>query len=219
MAVKRVYHFCNAKYGIENLERQRLKVATIMDLNDPFEFSCNHQSDKAVRRTFKELKKTVSENLGLICFSAKFNNPVQWAHYAEKHQGLCLGFDVSESDLMQVKYRSSKIRLTDTDLNDPMAFKRWMEAYASTKFVHWRYEQEHRLFVDISNLNRSELIFQEINDRIKLRQVIVGSRSRITRQQVQDALRGFDHAVETFKVRPAFSTFNMVRNKDKTMWL
>ena len=33
-----VYHFINKEYGIEDLRKRRLKIATLNELNDPFEF-------------------------------------------------------------------------------------------------------------------------------------------------------------------------------------
>jgi hypothetical protein len=33
-----VFHFVNAEYGLDDIERRRLKVAQISGLNDPFEF-------------------------------------------------------------------------------------------------------------------------------------------------------------------------------------
>lgn len=218
MAIKRVYHFCSSKYALENLERKRLKVATILDLNDPFEMLCHHLPDKKSRNAMLSLKRTVAENVGMLCFSASYDNPVQWAHYADKHQGICLGFDVHEDDLMGVSYSSKRVRMSGEEDVDPVAFRRWVEEYASIKYSHWKYEKEHRVFVDISGFNRSNLIFQPIGDRIKLRQVIVGCRSLVHRKQVSDALSGFDYPIEVFKVRTAFRTFRIVRNKDESLW-
>lgn len=218
MAIKRVYHFCSSKYALENLEKKRLKISTILDLNDPFELLCHNLADKDARSAMLSLKKTVSEDVGMLCFSASYNNPVQWAHYADKHQGVCLGFDVHEDDLMRVRYSSARVRMTGTEDVDPVAFRRWIEEYASVKYSHWKYEKEHRVFVNISDFDRSQLIFQPIGERIKLRQVIVGCRSYVSRKQVSDALCGFDYPIETFKVRTAFRTFKIVRNKDESFW-
>lgn len=33
----RVYHFLDRKYGLDDIRRRRLKIATLDDLNDPFE--------------------------------------------------------------------------------------------------------------------------------------------------------------------------------------
>jgi hypothetical protein len=37
----RVYHFINEEYGLDDLRRRRLKIATILELNDPFETLCD----------------------------------------------------------------------------------------------------------------------------------------------------------------------------------
>lgn len=219
MCIKRVYHFCNSKYALENLEKKRLKVSTILDLNDPFELLCHYLPDKRSRLAMQALKQTISDSVGMLCFSAAYNNPVQWAHYADKHQGICLGFDVHENDLMKVRYSSQRLRLTGAEDVDPIAFKRWTEEYASTKYSHWKYEKEHRVFIDLSKFDRSGLMFQAIDERIKLRQVIVGCRSSVSRKQVGDALLGFNYPIETFKVRTAFNSFKVVRNKDESLWL
>ncbi|MBE1161567.1 DUF2971 domain-containing protein [Dyella acidiphila] len=44
-----------------------------------------------------------------------YHDPVQWAHYAKKHQGPCLGFDVSNELLTQVNYVRSLPPFLDAD--------------------------------------------------------------------------------------------------------
>jgi len=70
---------------------------------------------------------------GLLCFSRHWHNPVLWAHYADSHKGLCLGFDVPDGD-RDVAYVERPIKLTHLDLSvaDSMLF---------TKYEHWRYER------------------------------------------------------------------------------
>ena len=91
----RVYHFTNAPYGLDNLQRKRLKIATIEQLNDPFEVLGVALQDAAIRDRYKKLKQGLADYMGLLCFSANWSNPVQWSHYADHHRGICLGFDVS----------------------------------------------------------------------------------------------------------------------------
>ena len=61
------------------------------------------------RRVMQELKAHYNEEIGLLCFSKNWDNPVQWAHYADKHRGLCLGFDVVDSFLAEVKYKEERL--------------------------------------------------------------------------------------------------------------
>jgi hypothetical protein len=41
----RVYHLCEARYAIADIEKSRLKVATFADANDPFELSVFYARD------------------------------------------------------------------------------------------------------------------------------------------------------------------------------
>lgn len=91
----KLYHFRNEKFGLKSTEERRLKIARINKLNDPFELLGCALSDKAQRKVIKEVKETLSNNKGLVCFSKNWKNPVQWAHYADSHKVVCLGFEVA----------------------------------------------------------------------------------------------------------------------------
>ena len=105
----RVYHFVNKKFGLDDLRKNRLKIARIVELNDPFEFAALDLSDGEFRQAMGSMKQSMSGDFGILCFSKSWRNPVQWAHYADKHTGLCLGFDVPDELLMQVKYRKRRL--------------------------------------------------------------------------------------------------------------
>jgi hypothetical protein len=45
MSTIRVYHFLPAKYALDDIEKQRLKISEIDQLNDPFELWCVAQED------------------------------------------------------------------------------------------------------------------------------------------------------------------------------
>ncbi len=67
-----------------------------------------------------------------------------WAHYSDKHKGLCLEFDGSANcnffgEALPVKYED----FTPVPLGDAM---KSMERVILTKSKHWTYEQEYRIF-------------------------------------------------------------------------
>ena len=105
----RVYHFLNVDHGLDNLRHRRLRISRIIELNDPFEFLGVDLSDRTFRQAFWETKRQLSKTNGLLCFSKTWRNPVLWEHYADKHRGLCLGFDVPKALLEKIKY--VKLRL------------------------------------------------------------------------------------------------------------
>ena len=92
----KAYHFLPANYGLTNLQRRHLKVATIPELNDPFELLCLDLSDPELRRAMRAWKATIGRCFGLLCFSRTWRNPVQWSHYADRHRGVCLGFELPD---------------------------------------------------------------------------------------------------------------------------
>lgn len=100
----RVYHFINTQYGLQVLLERRLKIARAHELNDPFEFMGMELPEDTLREAMESLKDHYDRTLGILCFSRRWDNPVQWAHYADGHKGLCLGFDIPDEALTEVNY-------------------------------------------------------------------------------------------------------------------
>ena len=201
----RVYHFLSTEFGLKDLREKRLKVSELNRLNDPFEFFGMDLSDPIVRKAMKKTKSQLSKSSGLICFSKNWRNPVQWAHYGDSHKGICLGFDVPDELLNKVDYVDDRIDYQGGFSVEDM-FK-----LLTTKFKHWSFEEEHRIFVDLQG-KEDGLYYLPFGPNLKLQQVIIGASSKATRQQVLDSL-GSSGGVEIFKARAAFKSFDIVRNR------
>src|SRR5687767_14278862 len=92
----RVYHLSNAEFALSNIALRRIKISRFSDLNDPFELLGANLKDKNYREAFRLTRDELHNDKGLLCFSRSWGNPVLWSHYADKHRGICLGFDVSD---------------------------------------------------------------------------------------------------------------------------
>ena len=260
----RVYYFTCKKYGLENLTKKRLKVARIDNLNDPFEFMAVDLSDCDFRLGVEEMKRSLSKDYGILCFSKNWDNPVQWTHYADRHKGLCLGFDVPDEHLDKIKYydnrQSAKEFQADLDTRS-YKFESEMDDYVSqgttreeietrrseflelaqqrlreeskidvqglafiqdvifTKYSHWSYENEYRFCLPLNEkidglYHFNGLIFCEFSDNLKLKEVIVGSYSHVTRAIVERSLGDMASSVQIFKVREDYREYAMVRDEN-----
>lgn len=89
----------------------------------------------------------------------------------------------------------------------------------ATKYAHWRYESEYRLWCEIHAANAvGEHHFQTFGDGLRLREIIVGANSDITRAEVADALGGMT-GVKIWKARLAFHSYRIVKNRGASLWL
>ena len=206
----RLYHFLNADDGLDNLRHRRLRISKIMELNDPFEFLGIKLSDRKFRQKLMETKRQFSKTKGLLCFSKTWKNPVLWGHYADRHRGLCLGFDVQKA-FEKINY--VRLKLPIPDVIDAAFTKRLLW----TKSHHWQYEQEYRAFVSLEEEIDGNY-FKDFSPELRLRAVIVGVQSKVTQSKVASALHGVETAVEVFKARASFKSFEMVQNKNRAMW-
>ena len=215
----RLYNFSGTRFGLENVKMRRLKISRLMQLNDPFEMAGVDFATKELRYSFQKLKEYYADHLGLICFSRSYKNPVQWAHYAEQHKGGCLGFDVQSSLCSSVEYVQERLYLRAFAGQDEMDLPKLLAALWRTKFSHWSYEEEVRLMLMLDKFSpEGDFYFHPMDGRLRLRQVIVGCESKFSRSQVYDALGAECDDVEVFKVRPAFKTFKIVRNRNSQLW-
>ena len=207
------YHFVDDQYGLINLAKRRLKVSQFDSVNDPFELFCHALNDEVLRRRMGKFKSLTAAGTGMICFSKSMCSPVQWAHYAGRHKGLCLGFEIPERFLAPVRYVSERI---DFDFDKPwdldVTDSRTVESFL-TKYDHWSYEQEVRLFGFLGKPDPdSGLYFESFSDNIKLVEVYVGCAAKITKSELHSALGDLRSEVDCYKVRPAFNSFKMVKN-------
>src|SRR5687768_11905572 len=92
----RAYHLTSQHWALEAVKSSRLKVALFNDMNDPFELLGMELKNSKDRAAVRQLRKDTNATLGALCFSQGCDNPVLWSHYADKHQGICLGFDIHD---------------------------------------------------------------------------------------------------------------------------
>lgn len=256
----RVYHFIDTRYGLQVLLERRLKIARAHELNDPFEFMGMDVSEDALREAMEIMKDHYNQTLGILCFSKRWDDPVQWAHYADRHRGLCLGFEIPDKHLTKVNYVDKPLsvdglltrtrnlldklrdemddyvvglatsaedarirqkefihkvapgRIHEDTLSDKQGLA-LMENNLSTKFSHWRYEDEYRLFIPLDDGNEDDddphyLGFSD--EFCRLSDVLIGVRSWLTPAQVKTTLGEMADNVDVSTVRPADSEFAMV---------
>jgi hypothetical protein len=216
----RVFHFVNDQFGLDDIRSRRLKIATLDELNDPFELLGIDLRHSALRSAVQQAKSEFSKVRGLLCFSRRGHNPVQWSHYAARHAGLCLGFDVPDDLLAPVAYSGRRFvvdvqKMLSTPVPDPKIFERIL----FTKYAHWRYEAEVRAIVNLRDRDpATQLYFADFSNQLQLKQVIVGVRSAVSRATLKAALGALASSVEVFKARLAFGTFRVVRQRDSSQW-
>ena len=127
-------------------------------------------------------------------------------------EGLCLGFKVSETLPEKVDYLDYRFDVpSDLDI----AF---IKKVLFTKFKHWEYEQEYRVYVQLDE-EENGMYFSEFSHEIQLKEVIVGDQSSVTRAEISDALGDLYRTVESFKARAGFQEFEIVRQQNSAKWV
>ncbi len=111
------------------------------------------------------IEMPIFDRYRVYCLSSKPDDELMWAHYSNKHQGLCLEFDVRTElfcSALKVSYQEKypSLDLTDdTELGNLQPF--------ITKSAAWSYEDEYRLIAQEEGASFPE-------DTLKTRNNIVG---------------------------------------------
>jgi hypothetical protein len=204
----RVYHFLPANYALENIEKCRIKISEIDQLNDPFELWCVNQKDKRLRIALRAYKKEMSAHYGMLCFSRHWHNPVLWSHYADKHRGICLGFEIVEHALQKVSYLTKRPALRiPPSLEDA-------KQLLFSKYRGWHYEEEWRGWTRIDERDvATGFYFYPFDGLVQFKEVIVGPLCEIPKTRIDEALKGDADKITVIKARLAFKTFRIVKNR------
>lgn len=193
-----------------------MKVARFTDLNYPFELLALNVRDKPTRKRLAEFKTTYDTTIGLLCFSANWTNPVLWSHYGNRHRGICLGFDLKKGcGEQKVRYKDDRIRarLGNASAGPSKLSQELQQDLLCTKFSHWVYEEEIRLFVPLgdSKVRReANLHFFPFGGDLELREVILGPLCGMSLDAVRRMVDANYTGVTTIKARLAVQSFAIV---------
>ena len=94
----RVYHLTLFEHAKTNIQFHRLKVATFSDANDPFELlalNCRGHSNREARKSSSSSRS--HRAIKSVCYVSVDLGRIQCCGpttYADRHNGVCLGFDV-----------------------------------------------------------------------------------------------------------------------------
>jgi hypothetical protein len=210
----RLYYYTAKQWGMKSLWEKRLKIAEYADLNDPFELFPFEQTEKDAREYTKKVVKILSREHGVLCFSESWRSTLMWAHYGDKHKGICLGFEIEDNDnLTKIEYISNRVP-SRIDFKKPLAGvdEPMLTKCLNVKHRGWEYEKERRLRVSLQE-KRDGVYYHPLNNGMELREVIIGARSSLSIVDVAEAIGNQPDAdVEVWTASAAHDTFNMCEN-------
>jgi len=99
-----------------------------------------------VRQPFIDTLNFAKSRIGISCFSTLNKNLLMWSHYANKHKGVCIGFNFNIApplNLFQAKvvYKKKFDKSVNFFANPDDFYSNWL----LTKSIDWKYEKEVRL--------------------------------------------------------------------------
>ena len=211
----RLYYLSPAPYALSNLALRRLKISRFAGLNDPFELLAADLVNPSNRKAFAEWKDKLNKSTGLICFSRSWSNPLLWGHYAERHTGIALGFDVPDGLAVEVLYAATRVKIeTDTNGNNVILDEALMNRLLRTKFVDWEYEAESRVFVKLDHSTQEAgFYFQDFGSDLALAEVVLGPNCELPIGRVRNMIDAAHPGVHVIKARMGFRSFRVVEDR------
>lgn len=213
------YHYLSAINALEDLEKDRIKVSTLDSLNDPFEFMPYRRYGHKERQPYNKVFRDVSKKWGILCFSHIWTEQLLWAHYADKHRGVALGFEIPNNNILKVDYASDEIR-TKFDLSKDNKENecRFLDL-AKIKFREWKYEKEYRLLLELDRcVKDGSLYFHPFNEDLKIKEVVLGCRfdHKTNRNKVKELATKI--GVQVIATREGWEDYRIHECGTKTPW-
>jgi hypothetical protein len=209
-----VYQLMPTEFALQNIMNGRLKVSLLDDLNDPFELLGARLRTKAMRDGIDQWRLQIASTTRLMCFSRSITNPVLWSHYADKHRGIALGFQVPDDRLLSVIYVNARLGV---DLEHEVVKPEGMSEQRKsdllrTKFAHWQYEDEVRMIVKSDEVTTDkELQFFPFGPRLKLWSVVLGPRCALKPSEIYKHLQLSNQTALVFRTRLGSTSYTVNR--------
>lgn len=148
----------------------------------------------------EQIAKRINQSIGMLCLSERWNSTLMWSHYADSHQGFCVGFDITHpffaNDYLEDGGWGPIGKVNYADHRRPVTLERVsikeVLALLTTKHIDWAYENEMRLIRSIGEADDVQIVkdgmsvalFRVPHDAV--REIYCGARAST---QLKDALR------------------------------
>lgn len=171
-----VYYKYYSNLNPNNLIHPTIKLSQPAVLNDPFErfipydaaelltfqsiIDGNHGAEvnEDRRLAIRESFLNMPSNMGIVSLSETHRNLLMWAHYADSHKGICIGYkkdflssltppDINDgvTSLTPLKVNYDSCRFDSHKYtSEPPTFTDVILKFLLTKSDEWIYEKEHR---------------------------------------------------------------------------
>ncbi|MGL5091332.1 MAG: DUF2971 domain-containing protein [Aeromonas sobria] len=164
--------------GVDYFKNPKIKISNIKYLNDPFESEAGENLIETIlggltreggNYNRDDVAKTINEYLssyGVFSVSETSRNPLMWAHYANEHRGICIGYkknifsksarpdkevnDLSEYTPRKVNYDNFRFD-RQSEVYKPDGLMEAIKSHLLTKSDEWIYEKEHRCIVPLDS--------------------------------------------------------------------
>jgi hypothetical protein len=211
----RVYYMTSMKWAEVILKERRFKLSRFYESNDPFELKLIDSRPAETRKYASLIADYYNKTIGMICFGADWASPVMWAHYAEKHTGVCFGLDVDDALLTKVAYSDEKIAVPfGAHLPKFGLSAELLTRIVSTKATAWSYEREYRVMGNLLTQDPSTgLYYTDFGPQVQLREIVIGYRCTWSIAITREMAGEVDAPVRICKARPAFGKFKMVEQQ------
>lgn len=161
----RLYHFIEPQYLLSSILKNQIKLSTIATLNDPYEMMPSFPEADGTYPPIcrvRERMLDILKNTGIFSMTANLKSPALWAHYAAKHRGVALEFDIPEERLggvEPIQYTNQRVVIGPSDdMTNPDVFERKFKEMIRTKATCWKYEDEYRW---VFRLQRKDVYMDE----------------------------------------------------------
>lgn len=204
----RVYHFLEAKWALDDLEKQRLKLSLFDVVDDKRELKA-YRLD-GLDHLNNVLIEHFTRRYCIACFAPNSSDARMWDEYGHRRRGICLGFDVKKTLLRKVEYvpeqkvanfpheilahlpRRTTARVIGQ--NPSASEKRcmdYLDPFVLTKFDEFKYEQELRGFLTRDEEEGGRYFAKFFKNGMYLREVVLGNKCEITAAEVQELLKSY----------------------------
>lgn len=198
LETKRLYHYSKCSTVVDFiLTNGTLNFTNPIKFNDPFD--CSEKmlkvtyDDDTLKQTIINLKfnrkekrkfdisklrlqqdaimREERDKFKICCFSAKNDNLLMWSHYAEKHSGICCGF---EFPINNGKFSIQPVRYENEihELEGKSELGKIIRYWLTIKSIEWKYEKEFRA---ILKSDKTSVSYESIKfDASFLKEIIFG---------------------------------------------